>query len=79
MAWQDAIAVLLVLTAAAYVLRGLLRFLRRRGMPRCSGCSTCPADDPAQTLVPLDHPARSASDATPSQQSRSDSKTRPAR
>jgi hypothetical protein len=53
--WQTAIAAILVVSAAAYLLRRGWRVFMRRGT-NCGACSNCPADQTSagKPLVMLD-------------------------
>jgi hypothetical protein len=52
--WQDATTALIVLVALSCLAYWLWRFVRRKGLPSCSCCPKCPAEQPERTLVKLD-------------------------
>lgn len=59
---QDALTAAVVLIAVAYVIRRVVRSLRRKGLPACGCCGQCAAPEPDKPLVKLDTPPRQASE-----------------
>ena len=61
MTWQDLATAGIVLVAAVYLGRSLLRFAKRKGTPCCGGCVQCPtASAEQQPLVVLNPPREQA-------------------
>lgn len=61
--WQSVIALALVASAAAYILRRVWIVIARRQQARCaSGCATCPADSqiPSSSVVGIEALQQSA-------------------
>jgi hypothetical protein len=58
--WQNAVVLLLVTGAFAYLVRAAWRSVARRKSPACGGCGTCPAGAAPQAhqLVGISPPER---------------------
>ncbi len=52
--WQNVLTVFIVLLAAAYVGRQVVRWVKRKGQPGCGGCFQCPTEPPEEPLVKID-------------------------
>jgi hypothetical protein len=51
--WQEATTAAILLLAIGYVVRRVVRFIRRKGMPDCCCCPKCPAQKDDATLVAI--------------------------
>jgi len=54
--WQEVAVVAVVLLALGYVAWRIVRFIRRKGVPDCRCCQSCPAESSEKVLVTLDAP-----------------------
>jgi hypothetical protein len=54
--WQDLVTAGILLVVAGYLIRCLVRFIRRKGMPACGCCGQCSAEAAEKPLVNLDEP-----------------------
>jgi len=54
--WQEAAAAIVVFLALSYVAWRIVRFIRRKGVPDCRCCQSCPAESSEKVLVTLDAP-----------------------
>ena len=52
--WQGLTTLLIVLAAVGYLLRYVVRWVRRKGMPVCGCCKKCPTETPEKPLINID-------------------------
>lgn len=52
--WQELATAAILLLAIGYVVRRVVRFVRRKGMPDCRCCPRCPAQTDDKPVVVIE-------------------------